>query len=188
LKKIAALDLDVYESSKAWPRAFFSDRLIPYTSEQTFVPLLKNGNGMPFAAIATEELDLHPELAALATNTGQSTTALTVPATHYSLTNNTTSFKVIAPGAGVVVLTETYVEGDLQVRVNGTPSGYFRVNSAFRGVFLPKAGEYDLSFRYWPRFFTLSLWLSAFGIVTLALWLGFLSRTLRHGVIPGASR
>jgi hypothetical protein len=187
LKKIAALDLDVYESSKAWPRAFFSDRLIPYTSEQMFVPLLKNGNGMPFVAIATEELDLHPELAALAGNTVPSTTPLTVPATHYSLTNNTTSFKVIAPGAGVVVLTETYVEGDLQVRVNGRPSGYFRVNSAFRGVFLPKAGEYDLSFSYWPRFLTLSLWLSAFGIVSLVLWLGFLSRRLHLGVIPGAS-
>ena len=178
LKKIAALDLDVYESSKVWPRAFFSDRLIPYTSEQAFVPLLKNGNGLPFVAIAKEELDLHPELAGLPRDTEPPTTPLTVPATHYSLTNNTTSFKVIAPGAGVVVLTEAYVEGDLQVSVNGKPSNYFRVNSAFRGVFLPEAGEYDLSFRYWPRYLTFSLWLSAFGIVSLVLWLGFLSGKL----------
>jgi hypothetical protein len=178
LKKIAALDLDVYESSKVWPRAFFSDRLIPYTSEQAFVPLLKNGNGLPFVAIAKEELDLHPELAGLPRDTKPPTTPLTVPATNYSLTNNATSFKVIAPGAGVVVLTEAYVEGDVQVSVNGKPSNYFRVNSAFRGIFLPEAGEYALSFRYWPRYLTFSLWLSAFGIVSLIVWLRFLSGKL----------
>jgi uncharacterized membrane protein YfhO len=71
-----------------------------------------------------------------------------------------------------VVLTEPYVEGDFQLRVNGKPESYFRVNSAFRGVFLPEAGDYHFSFAYWPRHLTISLWISAFGIILLLLWLG----------------
>ncbi|MEN3371124.1 MAG: hypothetical protein V7609_3267 [Verrucomicrobiota bacterium] len=176
LKKIAALDLDVYESTKAWSRAFFIDRLVPYDSEQDFVRLLKTGPGLPFAAIAKDELDLQPELRALAATSGANPTPVIAPATHYALTSNTTSFKVTAPGPGVVVLTEPYVESDFQLKVNGRPSSYFRVNSAFRGVFLPGAGDYDFSYRYWPRYFTLSLWLCGFGILLLGLWLGTLAR------------
>ncbi|MEY2521346.1 MAG: hypothetical protein QOF24_3105 [Verrucomicrobiota bacterium] len=174
LKKIATLDLDVYESTKVWSRAFFSDRLIAYDAEQDFVRLLKTGPGLPFAAIAKEELESRPELRDLATT--PKATPVIVPATHYALTNNTTSFKVTAPGPGVVVLTEPYVEGDFQLRVNGRASSYFRVNSAFRGVFLPGPGEYDFSFRYWPRYFTISLCLSGFGILMFALWLGIFLR------------
>lgn len=176
LKKIATLDLDVYESTKVWSRAFFSDRLIAYAAEQDFVKLLKTGPGLPFAAVAKDELALQPELRGLASTTGATPTPVIVPATHYTLTSNTTSFKVAAPGPGVVVLTEPYVEGDFQLKVNGKASSYFRVNSAFRGVFLPGAGEYDISFRYWPRYFTVSLWLCGFGILFLGLWLGILAR------------
>ena len=174
LKKIALLDLDVYESTKALSRAFFSDRLIAYDSEEDFVRLLKTGPGLPFAAIAKDELESQPELRGLANTSGTTATSTILPATHYALTSNTTSFKVTAPGAGVVVLTEPCIEGDFQLRVNGTPSSYFRVNSAFRGVFLPGPGEYDFSFRYWPRYFTISLWLSGFGMLLLGSWLGIL--------------
>ena len=73
----------------------------------------------------------------------------TVAAKQYALTNNTTSFNVDAPQAGVIVLTEPYVEHDFHLRVNGREADYFRVNSAFRGVFLPQAGKYHLSFSYW---------------------------------------
>ena len=178
LKKIATLDLDVYESTKAWSRAFFVDRLITYDAEQDFVRLLKTGTGLPFAAIAKDELDLQPALRGLTATaiSGANATPVIAPATHYALTSNTTSFKVTAPGPGVVVLTEPYVEGDFQLKVNGRASSYFRVNSAFRGVFLPGPGEYDFSFRYWPRYFTLSLWLCGFGILLLGLWLGILVR------------
>jgi len=54
----------------------------------------------------------------------------------YALTTNTTSFKINAPGPGVIVLTEPYIDGDFQVRVNGRLDHYFRVNSAFRGLFV----------------------------------------------------
>ena len=139
--------------------------------------MLKAGDGKAFAAIPRLELEKQPAVRGLVADHSSPARQI-VPATDYSLTSNNTSFKVRVANPGVVVLTEPYVGGDLQVRVNGKPSGYFRINSAFRGVFLPEAGEYDLSFRYWPRYLTLSLWLSAFGIVSLVVWLGFLSGKL----------
>jgi hypothetical protein len=188
LKKIAALDLDVYESTTVWSRAFFSDRLIPYDAEQDFVRLLKSGPGSPFAAVARDELDSQPELRGLATTSRTDAAPMIVPARHYALTSNTTSFKVTAPGPGVVVLTEPYVEGDFQLTLNGKASSYFRVNSAFRGVFLPGPGEYDFSFRYWPRYFTISLWLSGFGMLLLASWLVILVRTSNSESLPLAAQ
>jgi len=172
LKKIASLDLNVYESSKAWPRAFFTNRVTPYGGDSDFVRLLKEGDGTPFAAVPEEEMAKHAELGSLTDHTSPSTDRRLVQATDYILTNNNTSFKVTAPAAGVMVLTEPYVEGDFQLRVNGKPTDYFRVNSAFRGVFLPEAGAYTFSFSYWPRHLTISLWISAIGIVSLLSWLG----------------
>lgn len=171
LRRIAALDLNVYESSKVWPRAFFTDRLLAYGSENDFVQLLRKGDGRPFAAIPRPDLDQHLELASSANKPSGAAAREIVPATDYALTNNATSFKIVAPGEGVVVLTEPYVEGDFQLRVNGKPASYFRVNSAFRGVFLPQAGDYHFSFSYWPQHLTISLWISAFGIILLLLWL-----------------
>jgi hypothetical protein len=171
LKQIAALDLNVYESSRAWPRAFFTSRVTPYAAETDFVRLLKEGDGNPFAATTQQEMAGHAGLIAL-TQPRPSPDRRVVRATDYVFTNNSTSFKLTAPEAGVAVLTEPYVKDDFQVRVNGKPARYFRVNSAFRGVFLPRAGEYTFSFSYWPRFLTISLWMWAIGIVSLLLWLG----------------
>lgn len=170
LTQISSLDLNVYESSTVWPRAFFSDRLLVYGSENDFVRLLKEGDGRPFAAISQTDLEPRRELATLAHDPLLAARQI-VPAIQYALTGNSTSFTVKAPAAGVMVLTEPYVEGDFQLRVNGKPASYFRVNSAFRGVYLPEAGEYHFSFSYWPRHLTISLWISGFGIVLLLLWL-----------------
>jgi hypothetical protein len=181
LRRIAALDLDVYESSAVWPRAFFTNQVASYGSETDFVALLKEGDGSPFAALA--QIDLNQEEALSRWSRSPSSTAReTVRATDYALTTNTTSFKISAPGAGVIVLTEPYIEGDFQLRVNGKPSSYFRVNSAFRGVFVPAAGDYAVSFSYWPRHFTMSLWISALALIALVLWLGI---GLRRGASTG---
>jgi hypothetical protein len=171
LPKIAALDLDVYESSGAWPRAFFTNQIKSYGSESDFVALLKGGDGAPFAAVA--QIDLSREEALSQWSRSSSSIARQiVRATDYALTTNTTSFKISAPGAGVIVLTEPYMDDDFQLRVNGRPNNYFRVNSAFRGVFVPAAGDYAVSFSYWPRHFTVSLWTSALAFIVLLLWLG----------------
>jgi hypothetical protein len=172
IRKLGALDLDVYESSAVWPRAFFINQLSSYGSESDFVSLLKQGDGKPFAAVPRIDVEQQPDLKPVIHETAPSPDREIVAATGYTLTNNTTNFKVRTPGPGVVVLTEPYVEGDLQVQLNGKAADYFRVNSAFRGVFVPAAGDYQFSFSYWPRHLTVSLWISALGLALLAGWIG----------------
>ena len=94
-----------------------------------------------------------------------------VPAHDYGLTNNTTTFTVDATAPGVAVLTEAYVPGDFRVTLNGAPVEYFRVNHAFRGVRIPAAGKYVVSYSYWPRHFTLSLVMAAIGSLIFIAWL-----------------
>jgi hypothetical protein len=172
VRKLGALDLDVYESSAVWPRAFFINQLSSYGSESDFVSLLKEGDGKPFAALPRIDVEKQADLKPFLQESAPSLDREIVAATAYTLTTNTTSFKVRTPGPGVVVLTEPYVEGDLQVQLNGKASDYFRVNAAFRGVFVPAAGEYDFSFSYWPRHLTVALWISALGLALLAGWIG----------------
>jgi len=174
LNKIASLDLDVFESERVWPRAFFTDRLVTYEHEEEFIELLKKSDGTPFGGIAKEELDNQTELSTFIGAATPSGNWKATPATDYVFTNNTTSFKVNATGPGVIVLTEAYVPGDFQVRLNGKPANYFRVNSAFKGLFVQEAGDYDVSFAYWPRYLTLSLWIAGAGLAILLGWLLFL--------------
>jgi hypothetical protein len=171
LKKIGSFDLDVYESAKVWPRAFFADRLITYKAESAFVQLLKEGDGRPFAAVPEIELQEVTGLRSVTREASPAPTRQIVPASDYTLTTNTTSFKVKAPGPGVVVLTEPYIEGEFRLRVNGKPASYFRINSAFRGVFMPAAGEYQFRYAYWPRHFTISLLVSGIGLASFSLWI-----------------
>jgi hypothetical protein len=176
LKKIASLDLGVYESEHVWPRAFFTDGLVTYEREAEFIEFLQKGDGAPFAAIPLEEMDKQKELTAFVSNSAPSANRQVTPAHNYVLTNNTTSFKVTASGPGVVVLTEAFVSEDFQLRLNGTPANYFRVNSAFKGVFVPQAGEYTVSYSYWPRYFTFSLLVAGGGVTLLLCWLTIMAK------------
>jgi len=140
---------------------------------------LQKGDGEPFAAIPLEEVDKQKELTTFAGNSAPSANRQVTPAHDYVLTSNTTSFKVTASGPGVVVLTEAFVPEDFQLRLNGTPTDYFRVNSAFKGVFVPQAGEYTISYSYWPRYFTFSLLVGGGGITLLVCWLTIMAKS-RH--------
>ncbi len=98
------------------------------------------------------------------------------PARDYRLEPNRTTFTVEAPGPGVAVLLETYYLDDFEVSVNGKPADYFRANHTFRGVALPAAGTYEISFNYWPEHFTAALWAGLAGLIALlggGLWLWF---------------
>jgi hypothetical protein len=176
LTKVASLDMGIYESERVWPRAFFTDKPVAYEHESDFIALLKTGDGAPFAAIPREELNNRKELTALAGSAILSTTRQVTPARDYVLTSNTTSFKVSTPGPGVVVLTEAFVPDDFQVQLNGKPAGYFRINSAFKGLFLKEAGEYTVSYTYWPRYFTLSLLVAGGAAAVLISWLAVMAK------------
>jgi hypothetical protein len=179
LKQVASLDLDVYESPQAWPRAFFTNRYVAYNDEQDFPELVRSGTGRPFAAIARSDVAEQHGLGALPNQIASPQSDAVVPAIDYQLTSNTTSFKVNAPGPGLAVLTEPYIADDFKVLINGQPSGYFRVNGAFKGVALPQAGSYTITYSYWPANLTFSLWLAAVGIVALVPLLYFAARTER---------
>ena len=91
------------------------------------------------------------------------------PAAAYALGSDRTAFTVDTSGPGVIVLTETYYKNDFEALVDGQPVPYFRVNHAFKGIYLDTRGTHRVSFRYWPEHFTVALWLAAGGLVLLAL-------------------
>ena len=169
LQPLAQLDLDVYASPTAWPRAFFTDRLGSYAQVADFVGLVRGGDGRPFAAVQNGEANTP----ALPTSpTGR----VVRPARDYHLTANTTSFVIDAPGPGIAVLTEAFYPGDFRVTVDGEPATYFRVNHAFRGVAIDGAGRHEIRFSYWPEYFTAALLLGAVGLLALVgggAWLWF---------------
>jgi hypothetical protein len=171
LQQIGSFDLRVLKNEKAWPRAFFADRVLAYDTTEEFLQMIRKGTGSPLAAVQrsdTAALSATHEFQA-----GDGASHLVVPAKDFSLTSNNTTFVVDAPGPGVIVLTETYPDDeDFRATLNGTPTKYFRVNHAFRGVTVPAAGSYTISFSYWPKHFTLSLMMFGAGLVLLLGWLG----------------
>lgn len=167
LDKIGRADLDVYASPTAWPRAFFCSDLGSYDTTADFAQLLVGGDGRPFAAAQRSD---HLPGARATLNAARTI----LPARDYVLRPNATKFTIDAPSAGVAVLLETYYLDDFEVTVNGRRADYFRVNHAFKGVALPAAGTYEISFRYWPKHFTAALWTSLAGAILLgfgAVWL-----------------
>ncbi|ACB77256.1 hypothetical protein Oter_3982 [Opitutus terrae PB90-1] len=174
----ARLDLNVYESRHPWPRAFFTNRIEQYHSAADLVALLRSHPaGEPFAAL---QVGVAPA-AAMA----RGTAPITVPARAYHLKTNTTSFSVSAPGPGLIVLHEAWLPNDFRVTVNDRPVPYLRVNHLFKAVAVEEAGDYRVSFSYWPRNLTRSLLLSGTGLLLLIglfLFLGRVLPTLSHAL------
>jgi len=138
-------DLAVVENPEAWPRAFFTDKVISISSDEEFNQyLLKNGNE-PFAALAPDEFEQQPALRQLET-TKQATVA---SATNYQLLPNSTAFDVRASSAGIACLTEGRAN-NFSVTVNGEAGKVLTVNRAFKGVYLDKPGDYHINFIYRP--------------------------------------
>lgn len=167
---VKQLDLDIYTSPKAWPRAFFTDRLATYSTALAFSKLVLAGDGQPFAARQAVQTDAPALPAELTGRTVR-------PASDYRLTSNNTTFTVDATGPGIAVLAETYYAEDFQVTVDGKPTPYFRVNHAFKGVPIAAAGRHQVTFAYWPQHFTLALIASAVGMLLFVIGFGWLWRT-----------
>ena len=51
LTPVKMADLDVYRSETAWPRAFFTNQIAPYSDARDFARLVETGDGRPFAAL-----------------------------------------------------------------------------------------------------------------------------------------
>ncbi len=95
-------DFGIVENLEAWPRAFFSDKVVSIPTSGEFVKQLLANGKQPFIALAPEEIQKQPGLQQLETTTN----AVVSPATNYQLLPNSTAFDVHAPSAGVVCLVE----------------------------------------------------------------------------------
>jgi hypothetical protein len=96
---------------------------------------------------------------------------VTVAATDYKSTPNSTTFSIDAPSSGVAVLGEAFLERSFIATLNGKPVDWFRINHAFKGVIIPGAGHYVITFTYRPPLLDAALALSAIGALLLCLLL-----------------
>src|ERR1035437_3934778 len=176
LKFVQSTDLDIYESPTVWPRAFFTDRLELYDQPAEFTQKIKTGDGRPFAALQRPDLAMQPALTMIPRALAERTV---VPAAHYQLTENTTSFDIHATAPGVVVLIETLWPGDFRADIDGHKVPVLRLNHAFKGVFVDSPGDYRVTFRYVPKNFPRNLILWALGAVLLAASLAIAVRRPR---------
>ena len=117
---------------------------------------LQTSNG-PFSSVDEQDVSAVAAVAALPT------AGTVVPASDYTLTANSTSFRVKTTGPGVAVLSEGFVEHDFQATLNGEPAPYFRVNHALKGVVVPAAGDWTVGFEYRPQHWIASWFVAAFG-------------------------
>jgi hypothetical protein len=161
LTPVVQTDLNVYRSDTPWPRAFFTDEVRSYDIPIQLATLIQIYPGQPFAAVQRGDGD------APAAQWRDPADRHVVPAQDYRLTANSTSFEVIAPRAGVIVLQEPWLADSFRVTVNGRQAKCFRVNHAFKGVVIPAAGTYRVTFSYWPPHFTLALILGGGGALLL---------------------
>lgn len=165
LKLVRTADLDVFESPTAWPRAFFSDRVVTYAKPAELAARFRASAGKPFAAIQTDD---HHSQGALSAVPRADTGATVNPASGYRQTANSTSFTVRANGPGVIAVLEAHWPGDFRATINGREADVIRVNHAFNGIVVKAAGEHRVTLRYWPRDLSRDLTLAGIGLVLLA--------------------
>jgi hypothetical protein len=154
LDKVVGADMDVFESPTAWPRAFFTDSAAVYTTTAEYCSWIKAGDGRPFVALQDQDwarVEPQPRVS------NDLSTREVRPATDYHLTTNSTSFTVSASGPGFIVLTEAYEPENFRAWLNGARVYYYRVNHAFRGIYVDRAGTYEVRFTYWPKGFSRAL-------------------------------
>jgi hypothetical protein len=166
---IHSSDLDVWERPTVWPRAFFVNQVVSVDRPTDIVNALGEVGRGPFAAVESQFI---PQ----GIPRGISGEAQVIPGREYALTNNSTRFSVDATGPGLIVLGETYYPDDFIASVNGQRVDYIRVNEAFKGVWVTRAGQYDVSFTYRPARLAQAMIISVCGVVLLLVLAVVLSR------------
>ena len=153
-------DLIVFERPRAWPRAFYSSSIRFYQGASEVAQMAYANPGRPFAAVERSDAE--------AMSTLGNVPAVSIPdeivsARDYRLSSNSTRFNVRATGPGMVVLMETFSEGQHRVSVNGVPTSSVRLNHAFIGIPITSAGDYDVTVKFEPAIWPLARDLSIIG-------------------------
>jgi hypothetical protein len=158
--RVFSADLDVYERPNVWPRAFFISQYLPIKKDDDLPEIIKKEDGI-FVAILTNDANKNH----LKNNNFKDI----IPAAHYVMTSNKTCFAVEASSAGIVVLGEGYYPDDFQLKVNGIPTKYFRVNLWQKAFIVKKPGNYNACYEYIPSSLIMSLYLCAIGFCLLVM-------------------
>jgi hypothetical protein len=166
----------VFRRPTAWPRAFFVDGVTTYREPQEMLEQIARHRA-PLAAVQFTDGRAMEVTRGMRAPSGQF-----MPARGYKLTSNTTSFLVSASRPGVAVLTETFIADDFRATLNGQRVPYFRVNHAFKGVAVPSAGEWTVTFEYRPHHWNMSLAIAGAGVLLVAA-LGVLGRKTSTGTV-----
>jgi hypothetical protein len=173
-------DFLVVENLQVWPRAFFSNQIIPISSTKEFIKQLLENAERPFVAMSSEEIEKQPDIRRLETTK----TTIISPATNYQLLPNSTAFNIHASSAGVVCLTEEQAK-DFTAKANNEPKEVLTVNRAFKGIYLDKPGDYHIEFSYRPRYWKLActfFWISAVSAILPATTIVFRAKARRKAV------
>lgn len=163
MKLVYTDDLSVWQRESVWPRAFFVNTIIEERKPSDLLDALADRSHQPFALVQSKSFSKYIQ--------NSNAPYLVIPAKEYKLTNNRTGFSVEANAPGIIVLGETYYPGDFIALLNGKKVDYIRVNEAFKGLLIDKAGTYNVSFTYRPEKLNQALWISLFGFVLLLLLL-----------------
>jgi hypothetical protein len=162
LAPVIQADLRVLRSDTAWPRAFFTNRVLHYASAPELAALIRGNTGHPFAAVQDGDpgaLPASPEAGA---------GPVVIPAEDYQLDPNSTSFSIRTTGPGMIVLQECWMRDGFQATLDNGHAVCMRVNHAFKGICVESPGLHRVRFSYRPRQFTLALWLHGAGLFLVA--------------------
>jgi hypothetical protein len=173
-------DLDIYRSETTWPRAFFSSKVELYDTPKQLAERVRSVNGHPFAAMQRTDFAQAKALSTLITDADAP--AAVSSAQNYHLSVNKTKFTVNASGPGVAVLHEPWLDRSFRATLDGKAVPYWRINHAFKAVYVPLAGPHTIEFAYWPRRMTLALALSGIGLA-LALFSWIAVRWVRLSAV-----
>ena len=77
-------------------------------------------------------------------------------------------------------INEAFWPGDFRAEINGRKAPIIRLNHAFKGILVDAAGDYAVTFRYWPKNFPRNLMLCGIGATLLAASLFFALRPARN--------
>jgi hypothetical protein len=152
---------------------------VPVASLHQFSDYLMQNSQRPFIALEEGEITARGELRRLPAS-GEATLSA---ATHYALLPNSTAFDIHAPSAGVVCLSESQSR-DFTATANGEPKEVLTVNECFKGVYLDRAGDYHIEFRFRPRYWGtafLLFWSAVGGVLLIAAGRVLRRKTAKSG-------
>lgn len=158
--------IEIYENLEAFPRAYVSGGLEMMDDEAQLFARMKEPAFDPRRAVLGEQGSGIEALEGQLPKSGAFAGAAEI--TDYTM--NTVEIAATTEGPGILVLADAWYPG-WKAEINGEAAPIFPVNYGFRGVFLPRAGEYAVRLAYRPTSFYLGLGLSA-TVLLLVLGLG----------------